>query len=207
MKAIHSVLLCLSTILLPLLYSCHQEAVYDSYQSLPNNEWKKEDTLRFVLPEHLEAVTYKLEIGIRHTCAYRYRDLWLELTQYVPEEGKEAANWKEKKDTLHLYLADKKGNWLGKGSTSSFYQLLVACDSLHLPGTTSCLQSSDEKAADYSSSARGESPKSKKKYTFLGTEKTVGCESRHLLKIAHIMQDSVLTHISDIGIRLTPEQP
>lgn len=43
--------------------------------------------------------SYQYEIGIRHKDSYKYRDLWLTINQ----------------DTLHLYLADSKGNWEGTG--------------------------------------------------------------------------------------------
>ncbi len=40
-----------------------------------------------------------LEIGLRHTDAYPYRDLWLNVNQ----------------DTVHIYLTDSVGHWKGKG--------------------------------------------------------------------------------------------
>ena len=40
-----------------------------------------------------------MEIGIRHKDSYKYRDIWLTINT----------------DTLHLYLADSIGNWIGNG--------------------------------------------------------------------------------------------
>ena len=212
MKLSHFLIVPLWTLLCIFLNSCQDETVYYSYQSLSKNEWSKTDTLQFFLPDTLKAGEYNLEIGVRHTGKYPYRDLWLELIQYVQNEQSQSANWIERKDTFHLYLADEKGNWSGNGTTSSFFQMLSPCGILTLPDyekkdVTATIPDMHEEIEKEVGTPEKDPKLHKKKYTFLGTEKILGSESKLKIQIVHIMQDSILPHIADIGLRLYPRKP
>lgn len=176
-----------------MLGACQPNTTYYMYQPVSSKGWNRTDTLIFNLPDSLTFGTYKLGIGIRHTGKYPYRDLWLELSQLTPDEKAEG-KWKEKKDTLHLYLANKQGNWMGSGTTSGHFQLLLDCGEFTLPEdsiTTGTMQANE-----------GISSKKKKKYTFVGQRKAIGKQSKFQVKVTHIMTDSILHHISDVGILL-----
>ena len=101
----NKVLLCL----LFVLTACQSNTLYHSYQPVSNTGWLKGDSLSFQLPDTLAPGKYEIQIGIRHLESYPYRDIWLGISQ----------NWEDstlyRTDTLHLYLADEKGQWHGNG--------------------------------------------------------------------------------------------
>lgn len=87
-------------LLIILLSACHEGTVYHTYMPISNLEWNMADTLVFAMDSSMQKDSkYELSIGIRHLDSYPYRDIWLTLNN----------------DTLHLYLADKEGNWNGEG--------------------------------------------------------------------------------------------
>lgn len=86
-------------LILLLTVSCQKNTIYHSFQPVNSTGWNKSDTLTFSLEEAFITSSYQYEIGIRHKDSYKYRDIWLTINQ----------------DTLHLYLADSKGNWKGSG--------------------------------------------------------------------------------------------
>lgn len=95
-----------------ILASCSTNTVYHRYYPIEENGWKKADTIFFTLHDSIDKGTYSTKIGIRHTVSYPYRDLWLSVS--LPN--------KEKSDTVHLYLANERGNWNGNGTASGYYQ-------------------------------------------------------------------------------------
>lgn len=100
-----------------LLASCHTDTRYHVYQAVPGeNGWKNSDSLLFLLPPELEAGEYGMEIGIRHTGGYPYRDIWISVTQV------DSDSLPSHTDTLHLYLADEEGRWGHEGAVGGLYQ-------------------------------------------------------------------------------------
>ena len=82
------------------LIACHNQTYYHSYQPVCKTGWYKNDTLIFTLKKPIiNHSTHEYKIGIRHKDSYKFRDLWLTINQ----------------DTIHLYLADTQGHWLGNG--------------------------------------------------------------------------------------------
>lgn len=104
-------------LVLCLLASCHTDTRYHVYQAVPGeNGWKNSDSLLFQLPPELEAGEYGMEIGIRHTGGYPYRDIWISVTQV------DSDSLPSHTDTLHLYLADEEGRWGHEGAVGGLYQ-------------------------------------------------------------------------------------
>lgn len=171
----------LSVFLLGGLAACHTDTVYHRYHPISENGWSKQDTLTYVLPDSLKDGHYQLEVNIRHTEAYPYRDIWLEMaferrkpqqTLSTTDSLKDSTETNEQeniptdtmiwvKDTLHFYLADEQGRWLKGGTIGSLYQ--------------------------FSSQARPFFLDDKDGKTF---------------RMVHIMKDNPLRGIHDIGIRL-----
>lgn len=115
------------------LAACHDDTVYHTYQNLSSNGWNKQDTLEYTLPSQLAGHTYELEVGLRHTENYPYQDIWLEVLYPLSPD--------RRPDTLHLSLADKWGNWKGKGTAGNMYQFTCTQDHpLHLSRADSLLQ-------------------------------------------------------------------
>lgn len=94
------------------LVSCTSNTVYHHYNRINDNGWKKTDTIYFILHDSIEEGTYATKIGIRHTIEYPYRDLWLSIS--LPN--------KKETDTIHINLANERGNWNGSGTASGYYQ-------------------------------------------------------------------------------------
>lgn len=110
-------------LLLSLLPSCTDNTVYHTYQAIPENfGWNKTDSLTFFFPPGLPSGAYSLEIGIRNTGRYKYRDIWLLLLQTSSD------TLPPKRDTIHLYLADKKGRWNNDRGLSHYSQNTFVCD-------------------------------------------------------------------------------
>lgn len=162
------------------LTACHTDTVYHVYYPVSENGWSKQDTLTYTLPDSLKAGCYQLEVNVRHTEAYPYRDIWLELAfeRRKPQQFFSASVEQEDsldnnkpdipidsmvwvRDTFHLYLADEQGRWLKGGTIGSLYQFSASARPF-------CLSDADGK-------------------TF---------------RIVHIMKDNPLQGIHDIGIRL-----
>ena len=85
------------------LAGCQNHTIYHLYQPVNKTGWGKNDTIRYTLPSLEASVPLNIEIGIRHKDSYMYRDIWLCILQ------------NEQADTIHLYLANKNGNWKGHG--------------------------------------------------------------------------------------------
>ena len=181
---------------LAFLCSCQSGTAYYAYEPISEDGWRQQDTLLFNLPDTILPGTYSMEIGVRHLGKYPYRDLWLELIQYIPNANS-ADLWQEKKDTFHIYLANEKGNWNGTGTTGGHFQLLSDARELHI--------SEDVKGEDtpqkYSLRNNLKS-KQREKYTIEGKKHTLGQHTKFQLKVRHIMTDTLLLHISDIGLKI-----
>ena len=114
------------------LSACQTDTTYHQYREVPSAGWSRKDTISFPLPADFTYHRYALEIGLRHTEAYPYKDLWVEiihpLTPVIPP------------DTIHLRLADKKGNWFGAGSSNCLYQFTQSLGTITCYPADSLLQ-------------------------------------------------------------------
>ena len=101
-----------SIVALASLTGCQNGTIY--HPSRPTEEigWSIHDSLFYTIPTYILPSSCKLNIGIRHTETYPYKDLWIEVG------SKESI---EKKDTFHLYLADQDGHWTSN-TTGRLYQ-------------------------------------------------------------------------------------
>ena len=200
MNVSHFIKYCLGLLAFACLYACQTNTVYYTYEPISTEGWSKTDTLEFYLPDSVNLGTYHLEVGVRHSGKYPYRDLWLEITQYIPDL--QAANeWTQKKDTIHIYLANEKGIWNGTGTTSGHFQLLSNAGELSIEGNK---LPDGEIKQDTDKEVHGQTSK-RKKYTFEGKPHSLGKMANHRLKVTHIMTDSLLMHITDVGLRLSKE--
>lgn len=104
------------------LIACHTDTKYHVYQSVPGkNGWLKQDSLTFNLPSSISAGEYRMEIGVRNTGGYPYRDIWLSVTRM---EGLLPAQT----DTVHIYLADENGHWGHENAIGGLYQQTFICE-------------------------------------------------------------------------------
>ncbi|MDE6097562.1 MAG: gliding motility lipoprotein GldH [Muribaculaceae bacterium] len=86
---------------------------YSDFHTFDNARWAFTDTVTFT-PELADSVAdVPLTICVRHSNAYPYSNLWLEL-QYP------TGDTTVQTDTIELTLADDFGRWYGKGSGVSY---------------------------------------------------------------------------------------
>ncbi len=94
------------------------ERDYSRWTPIPTEGWAYGDTLMLVPADTLLAdndslVRRPLRLGVVHSSAYPYANLWLEVTY--------RGGRKLFRDTVNLTLADIYGRWIGKGF-GSYYQ-------------------------------------------------------------------------------------
>lgn len=119
----HSPLYILPALLFCIFASCRQDTVYYMYLPIQTQAgWNKQDTLVYQLPDKLTPGSYKLEIGLRNTHRYPFRDIWLSVSQNMKD------SLLYETDTLHFYLADEQGEWENGGNTGNLFQHTYLCD-------------------------------------------------------------------------------
>ncbi len=102
--------LIVTLIIVSLLFTagCDSERVYDTYQSVEQEGWYKNDTLVYQPQIEDTSDLYNLIIKVRHNTDYRYRNLYLFTKTRFPDGM-------TTHDTIELMLARKDGSWLGQG--------------------------------------------------------------------------------------------
>lgn len=96
----HKQIITITAALALLLSACGTDVLHHKYLHVNAKGWDKSDTVQFIPDNPLPSDRkYEYHIGIRHDDSYPYRDIWLAIGY----------------DTVHVYLADKDGNWLGDG--------------------------------------------------------------------------------------------
>lgn len=85
---------------------------YSEYRRLPQEGWRYSDTLTF-RPQHLDSLSEgRFVVAVTHGEAYPYTSVWLEVTSN--ESGR------TRRDTAHIRLADRYGNWTGQGIAGAY---------------------------------------------------------------------------------------
>ena len=92
-------------------FSCDSKAVFDEYQTLPN-QWKKDEVLSFKIEAPDTINTYNLFINLRNNKDYQFNNLYV-IT------GLEYPNGKTVIDTLEYKMAAPNGTLLGTGFTDT----------------------------------------------------------------------------------------
>ena len=90
-----------------LITSCDSNAVFDEYQSVPN-EWNKDSVASFNFKAPDTINNYNLYVNLRNTDAYKFSNLFLLVELNYP-------NGKAVKDTLEYKMAAPNGELLGTG--------------------------------------------------------------------------------------------
>lgn len=97
-------------LLLPLLFcaSCSSNITYSGSEKMENNTWSLMNVLSFDVETSDTLSSNDVSFTIRTGSRYPFRNIYLFITTTSPD-GRTIG------DTLNYYLADEKGNWLGKG--------------------------------------------------------------------------------------------
>lgn len=86
---------------------------YSDFRTFDNADWAYADSLEFVPQLEDSVADGHLGVCVRHTDAYHYSNLWVELSWPVNDSVRHT-------DTLQLQLADDFGKWHGTGSGVSY---------------------------------------------------------------------------------------
>jgi gliding motility-associated lipoprotein GldH len=111
----YSFLTLLTTCLLccVLVFSCNTIDVFEKFESFPKNEWhvSKQPTFSFEVKD--TAARYYIYFVIRHADAYKYNNIWVNISTQSPMGAKQT-------QLVNLKLADNTKGWLGAGMDDIF---------------------------------------------------------------------------------------
>ena len=95
------------------VFSCNTIDVFEKFESFPKNEWhvSKQPTFSFEVKD--TTAPYHIYFVIRHTDAYRYNNIWVNITTQSPKSTKQT-------QLVNLKLADNANGWLGAGMDDIF---------------------------------------------------------------------------------------
>ena len=99
--------------------SCNTIDVFEKNVSIPNHDWSSsyKPKISFEITDTLSA--YNIYVVIRHTDAYRYNNIWLNVYLQVPGDSIH-------KQRLDLRLATDDKGWLGSGMDDIFeHRILI----------------------------------------------------------------------------------
>ena len=104
--------LAVAAMFLSAMSACKGTSEAGEFQPIDVDGWKYGDTVTFNIDVPDSAACGDLAVVVRHTAAYPYSNIWLELN--YPQNDKITT------DTVNIVLADDFGNWLGRGAGLSF---------------------------------------------------------------------------------------
>lgn len=114
-----SLFFCIASFVILFLAGCEGgQRDYSRWANISTEGWAYADTVSLLpadtsLLDNDSLVNAALKVALRHSNAYRYSNIWLELTYHT-------ANNRLVRDTLDIRLADVYGRWLGSGFGASY---------------------------------------------------------------------------------------
>ncbi|HEX8333096.1 MAG TPA: gliding motility lipoprotein GldH [Segetibacter sp.] len=100
-------------LLLATVTSCNTIDVYEKTKPFHSHEWKGNDKPSFTFEIADTISSYNIFFVFRHTDAYNYNNIWVNITTVPP--GDTATT-----QPLDLKLADNQNGWLGSGMDDIF---------------------------------------------------------------------------------------
>ncbi len=98
--------------------SCIHSNVFEKNVAMPSNKWKETFQPVYTFDITDTTKTYNLFLTMRHTDAYPFSNIWLNVKMLKPGE-KEYTNVK-----IEIPLAQPDGKWLGRGMNEIWEQLM-----------------------------------------------------------------------------------
>lgn len=107
------------------LFSCTHTDVYEKDTNIPNYEWKSNFEIKGSFAITDTASAYSTYIVLRHTDAYKYNNIWLNLGVQAPGDSMHFQK-------LELILATDAGGWMGAGMNDIWeVRQLLFRDAIH----------------------------------------------------------------------------
>jgi gliding motility-associated lipoprotein GldH len=112
----------MKTILFSILFfsiaytSCVPSNVFEKNVAIPNCKWKNEfkPTYEFEITDTVS--NYSLFLTMRHTDAYQYANIWLNIKTKMPNENEYTLM------RIEVPLAQENGKWLARKSMNEIYE-------------------------------------------------------------------------------------
>lgn len=100
-----------AAILLTLFFlsSCLPSGVFEKNYNFAHNNWKKDQKVRFDFTISDTSSNYLLYLYLRHTDAYPYSNIWLNVYTTMPGDQKPVVT------RVEVPLADPSGKWYARG--------------------------------------------------------------------------------------------
>ncbi len=95
------------------LSACGTNDVFERAERFPNHEWPANQQPKAQFEISDTTSLYNIYVVIRHTDAYRYNNIWLQVTTQSPADT-------PRKQLLDISLADNTKGWLGTGMDDIF---------------------------------------------------------------------------------------
>jgi gliding motility-associated lipoprotein GldH len=95
------------------LFSCNTIDVFEKFESFPKNEWHVSNQPTFSFEVKDTTAPYHIYFVIRHTDAYKYNNIWVNITTQSPTGSKQT-------QLVNVKLADNANGWLGAGMDDIF---------------------------------------------------------------------------------------
>ena len=89
-------------------FACTDSVLYEANINIPNETWNADSLATFQVDVRDTSSVFNIYINLRNTTNYPNSNLFLFIQTTSPEGAM-------LRDTLELFLADSRGNWLGKG--------------------------------------------------------------------------------------------
>jgi gliding motility-associated lipoprotein GldH len=90
------------------LLACNDNRIFDEVRKFPSDEWKVNDSVKFLVNVADTLTAYDISIHIRNDRRYAYSNLWMFIETSSPAGA-------VLRDTVEFVLADDNGQWLGQG--------------------------------------------------------------------------------------------
>jgi len=94
-------------LLAAVLASCTGNTVYSEFHPVADQAWQRDSVCAFRFHIDDTAAVYQLRMHILHRETYPYQNIWLFID--------DSARTEMPHDTLLFYLANDRGEWLGRG--------------------------------------------------------------------------------------------
>ena len=91
-----------------LLSACNRQTVYQDSEAIPSSGWHINHLIDFGVAIDDTTHLHELSLLVRNTTDYPYRNLYLFLDIELPDQ-------RTLRDTIECILADKDGQWTGRG--------------------------------------------------------------------------------------------
>ncbi len=106
--------------------ACQNTVVFQGQKAIPGLSWHYKDTLVFEASIEDTLSLHKMHLDIRNSIDYRYSNLFIFLDIEFPDG-------RILRDTLECVLADRRGQWTGRGFGQLRFNRLMFRDDVWFP--------------------------------------------------------------------------